>query len=152
MIYLVVIAIFFVAFGLWLAPQGQMTHAAVSANVIWRNRPFPFAGMYCDSNGAKIDMTHFVIAKAYGPSCKEFGIPDGAVVIASKLRGDFATAEVIPGDIVIIDSEIEDRTRPQRFRCVDHVDGETVHFRPSKRTYRSKPIADLVGIVAYVSI
>lgn len=151
MIYISVIAVFFILVGFWLAPHGQMTHAAISANVLLRKRLFPFAGMYSDSKGHRINMEHSVVAKAYGPSCEEFGIPDGAVVIAARLSDDAAHADVAPGDIVIINSEIADGTKPQRFRCVDYIDGDVVHFRSSDREYRSKPFKDLVGKVEYVS-
>lgn len=150
MIYLSIACLIVIVIAYAAGPQGQMTHAAISGSLLARVRRFPLAAFYKDVDGNPIDLSQAILAKATGSSCLKFGIRDGAVVIAQEFDG--SQEELTPGQLVIINSPREDGSRPQRFRCVDHVDGAgLVHFVASDRAFKAKPLEDIIGKVTHVS-
>ncbi len=150
MIYLSIACLIVIVLAYAAGPQGEMTHAAVSGGLLSRVRRFPLAAFYKDVDGNPIDLSQAILAKATGSSCLKFGIRDGAVVIAKEF--DASHDELTPGQLVIINSPREDGSRPQRFRCVHHVDGDgLVHFVASDRSFKAKPLEDVIGKVTHVS-
>lgn len=132
-----------------LSPQGQLIHAARSREVRFRQRAFPLAPLYRDENGRPIDLSNAVVGVATGTSCVDYGIPDGAVVIGDKVSVE--SPDLHEGDIVIINAELDNGKRPQRFRCVEEVVNDEVHFSmDSEGALKPKKISDILARVVYV--
>src|SRR5690349_21614970 len=126
MVILAAVSVFALLALYLVAPSGQLIHAARSRDVLFRRRVFPLAPLYRDQDGQRIDLSNAVVGVASGTSCLEYGIPDGAVVIGDKLTAD--NPDLRPGDVVIINAELGNGQRPQRFRCVEGISDGEVHF------------------------
>ncbi|MGA9580482.1 MAG: hypothetical protein WBR13_00755 [Allosphingosinicella sp.] len=132
-----------------VAPAGQLIHAARSRDVLFRRRVFPLAPLYRDEDGQRIDLTNAVVGVVAGASCVQYGIPDGAVVIGDKVSDD--NHDLRPGDVVIMDAELDNGQRPQRFRCVAEVSDGEVHFcNDAEGTLKPKRVGDILARVKYV--
>lgn len=134
--------------GMSLATTGQLTHAAVSGAALRRQRKFPLAWFYRDTDGNALDSDNSFVAKVSGSSCECVGIRNGTVVVAQKF--DSYDEELSNGDVVIINSEKADGSRPHRFRRIVSVEAGIAHFASEARQLKSKPLSDIIGVVTHV--
>ena len=149
MLVVAAVSVFALAILWLLSPGGELIHAARSRNVFFRRRAFPLAALYQDESGNPIDVSNSVVGIAAGSSCVSYGIQNGATVIADRLSG--AADELRKGDLVVINSELVNGTRPQRFRCVDRIVDGVVHFRADETgPLKSKHVGEILARVKYV--
>ncbi|MBD2840780.1 hypothetical protein [Erythrobacter rubeus] len=150
MIYIAAISALALAIIWSLSPQGQVIHAARSKEMVFRKRRFLFDGFFRDAKGESIDLDDRMVGVARGESCVNYGISDGAVVIADKLTSE-SRQKIAADDLVIIASPLDDETKPMRFRKVSARSEGLVEFADDNNgALKPKAPEDIVGLVRYV--
>jgi len=137
------------------APQQITARAAISRRPEHASRseeksqPCWTALNFKDKNGRRISMGGRVVVNVDGESCLPYGLADGARVIADKLNKK-TRSTLQAGDLIVIDSRLEGGRKPFRFRMIERVDGDTLHFAPtSGRSVNPKARSDAFARVVF---
>lgn len=156
MFWLVLAFIIILAAWLWMrAPQGFVVHAARSKDLFVRKRRFPLASLYRDAAGQPIDLENKLIGLIKGDSGGEYGLRDGDVIIAKTLSAE-EQQHLQPDQLVVIDSPLDDGTKPYRMRKIRSVaDGMVVFYddpfaKANNQPLNSKPASDVVAKLEFV--
>jgi hypothetical protein len=156
MVFLLILIGVAVAFALWFfAPKGIAVHAAISEGKELPAPRFPLAGFFRDSAGRNIDWESHMPARAFGNSCKDYGIADGDVVIV-RLLDDAGRRNLKADDLIVINSPVDEgqtgiAKHPFRFRKIKSVNGPSVDFFPAPgRDVKSQSIEYAHSIVEFL--